>query len=96
MVTVDIIRTLSAYRFDVTVEQMLGKSKLRRAVHARQMVMYLVKKHRHCSLKECAEAAGRKDHTTALSNIRAVQKRVDEDERWADMVRSIEQGFETK
>lgn len=71
-VTVDaIMRAVGAY-YDVKPADMKSKSRQRQLTLARQVAMYLARKHLGASLPELGRAFGGRDHTTVLSSVRKV------------------------
>jgi chromosomal replication initiator protein len=51
---------------------MKGKSRQRQLTLARQVAMYVARKHLGASLPEIGRAFGGRDHTTVLSSVRKV------------------------
>ncbi|MBU1349228.1 chromosomal replication initiator protein DnaA [Patescibacteria group bacterium] len=52
--------------FDITHEELLGKSREQRLAHPRQIVMYLLRHEAKCSFPAIGEQVGGRDHTTAM------------------------------
>jgi chromosomal replication initiator protein len=69
--TMDQIQEVVCNYYDVRTSEMLGKSRQRRVTLARQMSMYLARKHLRISLPEIGRSFGR-DHTTVLSSVRKI------------------------
>lgn len=67
-----IIRAVGAY-YDVRPQDMKGKSRQRQLTLARQVAMFLARKHLGASLPEIGRAFGGRDHTTVLASVRKVQ-----------------------
>ncbi|MFH1077670.1 MAG: chromosomal replication initiator protein DnaA [Patescibacteria group bacterium] len=52
--------------FDITLEELLGKSREQRLAHPRQIVMYLLRHEAKCSFPAIGDQIGGCDHTTAM------------------------------
>jgi chromosomal replication initiator protein len=70
-VSIDRIMRLVCSAYDVREKDMLGASRQRQITLARQMAMYLARKHTQASLPEIGRSFAR-DHTTVLSSIRKI------------------------
>jgi chromosomal replication initiation ATPase DnaA len=57
----------------VSVEDVLGRSRIAKLVSARHVAMWLMREMRGLSLPRIAERTGRGDHTSALHGIRHVE-----------------------
>ncbi|MCR4278868.1 MAG: chromosomal replication initiator protein DnaA [bacterium] len=57
---------LVAIYFDITLEELLGKSREQRLSHPRQISMYLLRKEAKCSFPAIGKHLGGRDHTTAM------------------------------
>src|SRR5690606_17481635 len=66
-----IMRAVGAY-YDVRPQDLKSKSRQRQLTLARQVAMYLARKHLGASLPEIGRAFGGRDHTTVLSSVRKV------------------------
>lgn len=58
---------------DVTPQEMYSRHRYRRLVEARQIAMFLIRKHTTRSLKDIAYMFGGRDHTTAIHSIQTVE-----------------------
>jgi len=58
---------------DVPVRDMLGPWRYRRAVHARQVAIYLMRKIKNASFPQIGEKLGGRDHSTAMHSYRQVE-----------------------
>ncbi len=60
-----LIEVVTAY-FDLTMEEMLGKSREQRLAFPRQIAMYLLREEGKCSFPAIGNHVGGRDHTTAM------------------------------
>lgn len=67
-----IIRVVSEH-FKVTPAQLKNDRRFRNIVTARQIAMYLVKKHTDYSLKDIGDLFGNRDHTTVIHSVGKVE-----------------------
>ena len=85
-----IIIELVAKEFSYLPSDILGRSRTSEIALARQVAMYLCRKHTELSLQQIARDFGKKDHTTVLHAVRSIQVRINEDERVRSAVENIE------
>lgn len=71
-ITPDIIITTTADYFDLSVADILGKTKTRPVAHARQIAMYLTRSLTELSLPGIGKAFGNRDHSTVLHACRKI------------------------
>ena len=88
--TVEFIQQLVADHFNVPVDKLHHESRKRNFVIARQLSMYLAKKHTNKSLKSIGELFGGRDHSTVIYSCRAVQDMMDTDMSFKDTVEDVE------
>ena len=67
----NIIDTVSSY-YDVSIKDLKGKSRKRKIVKPRQVIMYLLRTKARMMLSDIGEVMNR-DHTTAIHSITCVQ-----------------------
>lgn len=60
--------------------ELCSKTRTTRLVQARQICMYLIKKHTTLSLKTIAHRLGGRDHTTAIHSIQHLKGLIDVDD----------------
>ena len=76
--TVEEIQRLSAAHFSVRINDLKSANRSKPLVVARQVAMYLVKKHLEKSLVEIGRAFGGKDHTTVLNALRRIENQLEQ------------------
>lgn len=77
--TIDDIQKLVADHYKVRVPDLKSKTRTRPLVIARQVAMYLVKKHLDRSLVEIGRSFGGKDHTTVMNALRRIEDQLSRD-----------------
>ncbi len=88
-VSVDNIKILVAKHFDVPVEKLHSKTRMREIVMARQLSMYLAKNYTNSSLKVIGDSFGGRDHSTVIHSLKAVQDLMDTDLLFKDKVNAL-------
>ncbi len=71
-VTVDDVLKLVSVHYNVKLQDLKGKSRTKQILTARQVGMYMLKKHLDLSLVETGKIFGGKDHTTVLNAVRKI------------------------
>ena len=71
--TIDDVQKIVADHFKVRVIDLKARSRTQPLVTARQISMYLVKKHLDKSLVEIGRAFGGKDHSTVINALRRIE-----------------------
>ena len=89
-ITIPYIQETVAKYFDVTVEQLKSKTRVRKVVQARQLSMFLAKKLTDTSLQKIGGAFGNRDHSTVIYSLRAVQNFLDTDPLFKDAAQEVE------
>ena len=89
-ITVENIAKLVAEHFEVPLEKVQGKSRMRNYVIARQLSMYFAKNFTSTSLKLIGKNFGDRDHSTVLYSVKAVQDMMDTDMLFKDTVVELE------
>ncbi len=79
-VNIEYLHKLAAKHFNINPENLLGKTRKKDIVIARQMAMYLSKKYTNLSLKSIGEYYGKKHHTTVLHAIESIENMMKVDE----------------
>lgn len=71
--TVEEIQKMAAEHFGVRVTDLKSNNRTKPLVTARQVAMYLIKKHLDKSLSDIGRAFGGKDHTTVINALRRIE-----------------------
>lgn len=87
---IDTIARLVAEQYKVPIERMVGKSRQRQIVMARQMAMYFAKQYTQRSLKQIGEFFGGKDHATVLYSCNMAKYLLDSDPFFRDSAEAVE------
>ena len=87
-VTVEDIQKLAADHFRVRVVDLKSANRARPLVVARQVAMFLIKKHLDKSLVEIGRAFGDKDHTTVINAIKRTESQLQKD---SDLKRDVDE-----
>lgn len=77
-VTVDDIVKLISNHYEIKIQDIKGKSRANQILTARQVAMFLIKKHLDKSLVEIGKIFGGRDHTTVLNALRRTEKHKNE------------------
>ncbi|MFZ1705809.1 MAG: chromosomal replication initiator protein DnaA [Saprospiraceae bacterium] len=93
-ISVETIKQLVAKYFELPIEKLHGKTRLREVVIARQLSMYLAKTYTNSSLKVIGDSFGGRDHSTVLYSLKAVQDMMDTDILFKDTVSALEKKLE--
>jgi chromosomal replication initiator protein len=94
-ISVDNIKLLVAKYFDVPVEKLHSKTRMREVVMARQLSMYLAKNYTNSSLKVIGDSFGGRDHSTVIHSLKAVQDMMDTDLLFKDKVNALVKKVQT-
>ena len=89
-ISVENIKQMVARYFELPVEKLHGKTRLRSVVIARQLSMYLAKNYTNSSLKVIGDSFGGRDHSTVIYSLKAVQDLMDTDTLFKDTVEALE------
>ncbi len=86
--SIDEIQKLVADHFNVRLPDLKSGNRTRPLVVARQMAMYLVKKHLDKSLVDIGRSFGGKDHTTVMNALRRIE---DQQHKDSEIKRALEE-----
>lgn len=87
-ITIDDIQKLVADHYKVRVPDLKSKTRTKPLVTARQVAMFLVKKHLDRSLVDIGRSFGGKDHTTVMNALRRIEDQLNKD---SEIKRDIEE-----
>lgn len=90
------IREIVAESFDLDPDLLIGKSRKRPIVDARQVAMFFCKRLTQLSLEAIGRCYGGRDHSTVIHACRAVQARIDTDPGFKIQVELISQRLQTR
>lgn len=95
-ITPAIIMEITAEEFDITVDQLTGRSKKRALVHPRQIAMYLCRELTDLSLPRIGEEFGGRDHTTVIYAESKIKTAMQEHRDTYDKIQRITQIIKTR
>ena len=73
-----------------------GQQRIRDAVQARQIAMYLIRSMTNLSLDEIGKVFDNRDHSTVLYSIQQIEKKMKKDASFAEMVKEIKTNINSK
>jgi len=94
--TIDDIVTSVCNHFNVSPEEVGGKSRKRNLVVARQVSMYLAQKHTKMPAARIGKLIAGRDHSTVLHSCEKVEERMKTDAAFSDDIMTIENSFKLK
>ena len=84
------IECVSRY-YSVSVQDMIGASRVREILLPRQIAMFLGKKHLRVSFVRIGELFSGRDHTTVMNAVEKIDEKMQNDPQLLREVRAIEQ-----
>lgn len=87
-ITIDDIQKLVSDHYKVRLPDLKSRTRTKPLVIARQVAMYLVKKHLDRSLVDIGRSFGGKDHTTVMNALRRIEDQLNKD---SEIKRDIEE-----
>ena len=75
-----LIEAVIAY-YDITMDEVMGKSRERRLAFPRQVAMYLLREEAKCSYPSIGDQVGGRDHTTAMHACEKITDLLKQDEQ---------------
>lgn len=87
--TIEDIQRIVGEHLNISEDRMRGKTRKREVVRARQIAMYLSKKHTQHSLKTIGLHFGGRDHSTVIHAKDTVEDQMETDEQFRGMVEEI-------
>lgn len=93
-ININNIQNIICDYFSVPIDKLVGKTRKRNIVVARQIAMYFAKNMTELSLKEIGKYFGNRDHATVLYSIKTVNNLVDVDPLFKETVSKLENKLE--
>jgi chromosomal replication initiator protein len=90
VITLESITTAVCAHFKVQVDQLKSKRKTADLVRARQVAMYLCRKHTAASLKTIGDEFGGRDHSTVIHSISAIDGNLKNDLNLKTSIETVE------
>lgn len=88
-ISVENIKLLVAKHFNLPVEKLQSKTRLRNVVMARQVSMYLAKNYTNSSLKKIGDCFGGRDHSTVIYSLKTVEDMMETDHTFRENVDTL-------
>ena len=86
----ELITVVSTY-FDITTDEVVGKSREKRLAFPRQIIMFLMREEMSFSYPSIGNELGGRDHTTAMHAYSKIKKKLEEDEKLKHDIEIIKQ-----
>jgi chromosomal replication initiator protein len=77
--------------YDITNDEVLGKSREKRLAFPRQIIMFLLREELRCSYPTIGHELGGRDHTTAMHAYEKIRRLIEEDEKTRQEINLIKQ-----
>ena len=90
-ITVRTILDAASELFTIPVEQIIGGSRRRNLVDARQIAMYVTRNKTDLSYPEIGRAFGDRDHTTVIHAVRKIESHMTERREIFDRVQELQE-----
>lgn len=87
--TVDVIIEETANYYMLLPEDLKGQNRQRNVTLARHVAMYLIRKFTNLSLVETGALFENRDHTTVISSIKVVEKKMKESQEFSGIIKDI-------
>lgn len=86
----DLINTVSEF-YDVTIDDIIGKSREKRLANPRQIIMYLLREELKMSYPAIGNELGGRDHTTAMHAHTKIGTEIENDPKLKQEIKSIKE-----
>jgi chromosomal replication initiator protein len=86
----DVLEATASYH-QLSLDDLLGKGRSKKVVHARQIAMYLAREETSASLPQIGEALGGRNHSTVLHGYQKIADSVADDDRLRNELSAIRQ-----
>jgi len=93
-INVESIKVLICKLLEITDQEIIGKSRKRDIVSARQIIMYLAKQYTPSSYKEIGKSFGGRDHSTVIHACKSIKDQMDTNPLFRDKVKRLEREIE--
>lgn len=90
-----ILECISKY-YGIEESIIRGQQRVRDAVAARQIAMYLIRSMTNLSLDDIGKVFDNRDHSTVLYSIKQVEKQMKKDSSFAERVKEIKTNINSK
>ena len=90
-IVLDTIMKIIAKDYDVSINDIKSKKRLKNIANARQIAFYLMKKLSHCSLQSIGSFIGGRDHSTVIHAINKVEETLAKDPTFKKKLQTLEQ-----
>ena len=94
--TIDTIIEETAKYYTLTPEDLKGQSRTRDTALARQIAMFLIRKLTNFSLKDIGSIFEGRDHSTVISSINRIEKKLEESQDFSRVIRDITSNINSK
>jgi len=85
----DVLEGVSRY-YSVSVQDMIGSSRVREILIPRQIVMFLLKRYLRMSYERIGDVFSKRDHTTVINAVKKIEKVLQHDPQLLREVRALE------
>lgn len=92
-VTAEKIQKFVADQYKLQIKDLCSKNNSKRIAQPRQIAMYLTRKLTTMSLPEIGVAFGNKHHSTVLYSIQKIEKQIQEDSRYGNMIAGFQKSL---
>ena len=86
----------TAKYYNQTPEDVIGQSRVADTALSRQIAMYLIRKLTNFSLKDTGRVFDNRDHSTVLTSIRKVEKKIKDDNDFSNIIKNITSNINSK
>ncbi len=90
VITIEEIQKITSDHFKISSRDLCSKTRAKPIVTARQIAMWLIKKHLDKSLVDIGRAFGKKDHTTVMSALRKIDNQLNKDSEIKKYIEELE------
>lgn len=86
----DVVRVICSH-YDVTEQQIMGRTRKREIVLPRQVLMYLADKHIRMPASRIGRCVGGRDHSTVIHSLNLISGKIKNDKDFSNEIQAIEQ-----